>query len=461
MSFAGEAVQRARVTELDLIVRGGRVVTPERIVRADVGIAHGKFVRIAPEIGDPAAAEVAAEGKYVFPGAIDPAVHFGGPGGGDREGVAYGSAAWATGGGTTFFDLPALTEPPVLDAAGLRDKRARAEETSAVDFALWGGLTPRNLDRLAALRDAGAIGLHAVMSGSAGSGLPRADERTLREGMKRAAKLGLPVAVQAEDDAIVEKATAEQRRRGRNDAAAWLASRPVEAELAAIRLATEIAGEMRCALHLAAVSCPEGVALAREAHEQGVDVTVQTSPHYLLWNDGEVARLGLAAKSAPPIRDEARRRALWDDVRAGRIDMIGSDHLPAAEEAKAGRDFFAGPTGIAGVQHGAQLVIAEAEERDYPRLAALLARNVARRFRLGARKGAIAEGRDADFCLFERVDPRPIAADELWTLHRTSAYVGRPNRVRVTDTFLRGQAVYRNGRHTNFGPKPEFLRPEK
>jgi allantoinase len=449
------------VTELELIVRGGRVVTPERIVRADLGIAHGKFVRMAPTIDDPAAEEISAEGRYIFPGMIDPAMHCAEPGRDDREGLAYGSAAWATGGGTVFFDLPSPGDPPVLDAAALRAKRTLAEEKSAVDFALWGALTPRNLDRLAALRDAGAIGFYAVMAGGGGEGLPWADERTLREGMKRAAKLGLPVAVRAEDEEAVAQATAEQRRSGRVDAAAWRAGRPPAAELAAIRLATEIAGEMRCALHLAAVSCPEAVALVEEAREQGVDVTVQTCPHYLLWSDLDVARLGLAAKAAPPIRDEVRRRALWEELRAGRIDTLGSDHLPAPPEDKAGTDFFAGPTGVAGVQHGAQLVLGEAEERDLPRLAALLARNAARRFRLGARKGAIEEGKDADFCLFEFVPPRPIEADELWTRHRTSGYVGLPNRVRVTDTFVRGQAVYRNGRHTNFGPKPEFLRPEK
>ena len=100
-------------------------------------------------------------------------------------------------------------------------------------------------------------------------------------------------------------------------------------------------------------------------------------------------------------------------------------------------------------------------EKEWPRLAAALARNVARRFRLGERKGAIAEGRDADFCLVEIGAERTIEAEELWTRHRISAYVGRKIRARVTDTFVRGGAVYRGGRLANFGPRAEFLRPAK
>src|SRR5688572_20964248 len=111
------------------------------------------------------------------------------------------------GGGTCFFDMPLNSEPPVLDAATLREKRRIAEEKSCLDFALWGGLTPGNLDKLAALRDAGAIGLKAFMSNSGIASFPHVDERTLREGMKRAAKLGLLVAVHAEDDALATKFT--------------------------------------------------------------------------------------------------------------------------------------------------------------------------------------------------------------------------------------------------------------
>ncbi len=212
------------------------------------------------------------------------------------------------------------------------------------------------------------------------------------------------------------------------------------------------------------MSSPEGVALIDEARLQRVDVTAETCPHYLLLNDKDVAKRGAIAKCAPPIRDEARRVALWAELRAGRIHTLGSDHSPAPTELKTSKNFFEIWGGIAGVQHGFQLVLSEcadSAEKDLPVLAAAMARNVARRFRLDHRKGLLAEGRDADFSLVEFGDAEKISADELWTRHRISAYVGRKSRARVTHTYVRGRAIYAAGRLTNLPPPGQFLVPSR
>ncbi len=449
---------------LDLVVRGGKLVTPDGVIRADLAVMRGRIAKIAPEISDGAVTTLDASGRYVFPGIVDAHVHFNEPGRVDWEGLATGSAALAAGGGTCFFDMPLNSEPPVLDAAGLREKRALAEEKSCVDFALWGGLTPLNLDKLTGLRDAGAIGLKAFMSNSGIESFPHVDAKILREGMKRAAKLEILVAVHAEDEALANKFTAEQKAKGRTDAKAWLASRPVEVELAAIRTAIELAGETGCALHIVHVSSPEGIALIDEARAARVDVTAETCPHYLLLNDKDVGQLGALGKCAPPIRDEKRRVALWEDLRAGRIQTIGSDHSPSRPEMKDSANMFAVWGGIAGCQHGAQLLMSECAktaEKDLPILAAVLARNVARRFRIDARKGELALGRDADFSLIKFGTVHEIEADELWTRHRISPYVGRRSRVRVTDTYVRGCAVYAAGRLTNLPQPGQFLTPHR
>ena len=451
-------------SELDLIVRGGTIVTPDGLQGADLAVQGERIVRIAPEISDPAGAVLEAEGCYVLPGIIDAHVHFNEPGRTEWEGLASGSAALAAGGGTTFFDMPLNSEPPVIDAARLREKRALAEEKSCVDFALWGGLIPGNLDQLASLRDAGVVGFKAFMSESGIASFPRVNATVLREGMKRAAKLGLPVAVHAEDETLAARFTAAEQAAGRHDAAAWLASRPVEVELEAIRVALELAGETGCSLHIVHVSSPEGVALVEEARDRRVDVTAETCPHYLLLNDQDVAEIGALAKCAPPIRDEKRRKALWRDLRAGRIHTVGSDHSPAPAALKTSDDFFALWGGISGVQHGAALLFsacAATLEQDLPRLSAVLARNVARRFRLGGRKGLLAEHWDADFCVIQPGRSRTIEAGDLWTRHQISPYVGRRSRVRVTDTYVRGHAVYAQGRLVNLPPPGRFLRPER
>lgn len=454
----------AEPERLDLVVRGGKLVTPDGIVRADLAVMRGKIVKIAPEITDLAVHTLEATGRYVFPGVVDAHVHFNEPGRDDWEGIATGSAALAAGGGTCFFDMPLNSEPPVLDAARLREKRALAEEKSCTDFALWGGLVPGNLDKLAGLRDAGAIGLKAFMCDSGIASFPRADPAILREGMKRAAKLGLPVAVHAEDEAMAAKLTAELKAKGQTDAKAWLASRPVEVELAAIRLALELAGETGCALHVVHVSSPEGLALIAAAREQRVDVTAETCPHYLLLNDKDVGRIGALGKCAPPVRTEKGRVALWDELRAGHVQTIGSDHSPSRPEMKDSANLFAVWGGIAGVQHGFELLVSACRATaaaDLPRLAAVCARNVARRFRIDDRKGALAVGLDADFSLLRFEAARRIAADELWTRHRISAYVGKRSEARVTHTYVRGNAVYADGRLTNLPAPGQFLAPHR
>lgn len=128
---------------LDLIVRTGKLVTPEGVRQADLGIKDGQIAQIAPEISEPARQEVSAEGLHVLPGLIDVHVHFNEPGQAHWEGIATGSAALAAGGGTAFFDMPLNSLPCTLDAPSFDQKLAAMRASSHTDFALWGGSPPR------------------------------------------------------------------------------------------------------------------------------------------------------------------------------------------------------------------------------------------------------------------------------------------------------------------------------
>jgi allantoinase len=225
---------------LDLLVKGGWLVTPRGMEVADLGVQDGRVVLIAPRLEVPTRVKLNAAGSYVFPGVIDAHVHFNEPGRVGWEGLATGSAALAAGGGTCFFDMPLNSEPPVLDARRLREKRRLAARKSCTDFALWGGLVSGNDDELEGMRDAGAIGLKAFMSDSGIPSFPCVDRAALRAGMKRAARLGMIVAVHAEDNALAAEFTRRQRVLGRTSAAAYLRSRPPEVECTAIREALEL-----------------------------------------------------------------------------------------------------------------------------------------------------------------------------------------------------------------------------
>ncbi len=449
-------------SRLDLLVRGGSVVTTDGVVRADVGVSEGKIVKLAPGIADPALETIDATGLHVFPGILDAHVHFNEPGRTQWEGLATGSSALAAGGGAWFCDMPLNSAPPTIDAASFAEKRRLAEQKSVLDFSLWGGLVPGNLNKLAELHDAGALGLKAFMCGSGIEEFPGVtDAATLRAGMKRAAALGLLVAVHAEDEAMAQRLTLAQRAHGATDVRSWLRTRPVEVELSAIRLATDLAGETGCALHVVHVSSPEGIALISEAKRRGVNVTAETCPHYLLLNEDDVVRIGATAKCFPLLRPEALRSALWHRLEDGAIDTIGSDHSPAPPDMKVSPDFFAIWGGISGCQHGFPLLLSEALARDadsLARFAALLAANVAQRFKLPG-KGRLAEGFDADFALLDLSGEHVLHNTELLYRHKQGPYDGRRCRVRVAQTFVRGRRIWGEGGIAPGAPKGHFIRP--
>jgi allantoinase len=436
------------MSSYDLLFRGGTLVTAERLALADVAVADGRVVRTGSELEGEAKEVVDASGLYLFPGFIDAHVHFNEPGREHWEGLSSGSRSLAAGGGTTFFEMPLNAFPPTLDREGFARKRACAEAKSVLDFALWGGLTPINLDKMEELADAGAIGFKAFMSRSGTPDFPHSDATVLKQGMKTALACGLPVAVHAEDDLMTFTLAEERRNQGKIGWRDYLDSRPVEAELHAIRVALDLAGETGCDLHVVHVSCPEGIDLIREARDRGVRVTAETCPHYLLLTDESVGQIGALAKCAPPLRDDARREQLWERIRAGTIDTLGSDHSPAPPEMKISEDFFTIWGGISGCQHAFPLTLAEWCVRlgwdGLPRFSALTSTRVAERFGIGRYKGQLAEGFDADVTLVDLHGSVTITAEQLFYRHAISPYVGLPLRAVVKGTWVRGCPIYRN-----------------
>jgi allantoinase len=432
------------MSDFDLIIRGARVVTAEKITRADIGLAGEKIAAIEQEISGQARETIPAGGLHVFPSVIDAHVHFNEPGRADWEGIASGSNAVAAGGGTLFFEMPLNAHPPTLDAASFELKRAAAEKTSRTDFALWGGLTPANLDRLEELAGCGVIGFKAFLCNSGIDDFLCVGESELRAGMKRAAALRLPVAVHAESEAMtarLERAAAASHRATARD---FLDSRPIAAELEAIGMALALAGETGCRLHVVHVSCSAGVRLITEAQARGVDASCETCPHYLVLTDEDLERLGPVAKCAPPLRAVREQEALWAQLLAGRILTVGSDHSPSPPAMKQGADFFKVWGGISGAQHLLPLLLSRGA--DLPLLSRLVSANVAERFQLPTSKGKLAVGCDADLALVNLDDDVEIKAEDLFYLHRQSPYIGRRLRASVQRTMLRGQTIFHAGR---------------
>src|SRR6201997_4029355 len=169
------------MSDYDLLFRGGTLVTAEGLISADLAVFDGRVVATGSELKGQATELVDVSGLHLFPGFMDAHVHFNEPGREHWEGLSSGSRSLAAGGGTSFFEMPLNAAPPTLDGEGFARKRARAEAKSVLDFALWGGLTPINLDTMDEMADAGAIGFKAFMSRCGTSDFPHSTARVLKQ----------------------------------------------------------------------------------------------------------------------------------------------------------------------------------------------------------------------------------------------------------------------------------------
>jgi allantoinase len=437
------------MAEFDLIIRGGAIITPEEVRVADVGILNGKIVELGAGLAGSGREIIDAEGLHLFPGLIDSHVHFNEPGRADWEGIKTGSKALAAGGATLFFDMPLNAHPPTLDGASFDEKLAAAESKSLVDFGLWGGLTPANLDHLEELADRGVIGFKAFMCNSGIDDFSRADERTLRAGMKMAAKLGKLVAVHAESETITADLAMGAASKGKTGVRDYINSRPIHAELEAIQQALALAGETQCRLHIVHVSCGAGIALIASAMKMGVNVSCETCPHYLVLTEEDMEQIGALSKCAPPLRPKPAQDALWQYLLTDQITTVGSDHSPSPPAMKSNSDFFRVWGGISGAQHTLPLLITEGyiqRAMSLPILSRLLSFNVVTRFRLPPEKGRLAFGSDADLALIDLQATFEVKSEELLYRHRQTPYAGRRLTGKVVRTILRGQTVFQDGK---------------
>jgi allantoinase len=451
------------MADFDLILRGGTVVTSIGLKEIDVAVAEGRIVALAPQLLGTAREEIVATGLHIFPGVIDAHVHFNEPGRAEWEGIETGSRALAAGGGTIFFDMPLNAHPPTLDAESFQLKLAAAQKNSCVDFALWGGLVPQNVDRLEELAGCGVIGFKAFMSDSGIDDFSRADDTTLRNGMKRAAALQLPVAVHAESETMTKALAQECLRQNKTSIRDYLDSRPVAAELEAIGRAVDLAGETGCALHVVHVSSSEGVQLITEAKGRGVNVSVETCPHYLTLTEDDLEKLGAVAKCAPPVRSAGEQEKLWARVLTGEVDTIGSDHSPAPPAMKMDANFFKVWGGVSGAQHTLPLLLTEGHFKHGATLSViskLLSQNVAARFALPKTKGKIEIGCDADLALVDLNSEFEVRPEDLFYRHKQTPYAGRRLRGHVVRTLLRGKTIFHDGKCVA-PPSGRLIKPQR
>ena len=411
-----------------MIIRGGTVVTARGVEKADIVVNRGHIAEVGRDL-EGYGQVIDAAGLHVFPGGIDSHVHFNEPGRSEWETIADGSAALAAGGYTAFIDMPLNSLPVTTTVEAFDLKLASMRRSAKVDYGLWAGLVPGNTDQLAPLVARGAMGFKAFMCASGIDEFPPCSLDILREGMAKIAGLGSILLVHAESRASLT----DPRGPGADD---FLASRPPGAEIEAIGELISLARDTGCRTHVVHVSTVQGMTMIAEAQLRGVDVSGETCPHYLLYSENDLERLGGMGKCAPPFRSAGNRDDLRAMLAAGEVEMVVSDHSPSTLELKQGDDFRAIWGGISGCQSTRRLLLAQ-DGLELPVVAAVTATRIAERFGIKD-KGDIAPGFDADLWLVDLGSTDVVRRDDLLYRNRFSAHEGQKVRGRTVKTLVRG-----------------------
>jgi allantoinase len=427
-----------------------RVVLEEGVRPACVVVDAGSG-RIV-EIGElpPPGVEVHDFGDdALLPGLVDTHVHLNEPGRTSWEGFETGTRAAAAGGVTTIVDMPLNCLPETTSVAALEAKRAAAFGKCRVDWLPWGGAVNGNSGELAALAAAGVPGYKCFLIDPGCEGLGLIDEAELRHAMPAIAKTGLPLLVHAELAGPCNVASAALAGADWRKYATYLASRPPEAELEAIAMMIGFCRQFDCRVHIVHLSTAEALPMLREAKEEGLKLTVETCPHYLYFAAETIADGNTLLKCAPPIRSEANRRALWQGLRDGTIDLIASDHSPCPPEMKGLKagSFREAWGGIASLSVTLPVVWAKALKGGFglADVARWMATRPAALAGISEKKGRIAPGCDADLVVFSPEEAFIVRSENLHFRHSLSPYIGQRLRGRVRSTYVRGQLVFARG----------------
>jgi allantoinase len=432
-----------------LIVTGGTIVTPAAKFRGDLIVIGERIAGIVTDAHEIAADDrVDATGLLVMPGGIDIHTHFREPEEFTKEGFTTGSQGAAAGGITTVIEMP-QADPTTINADQLRAKRLRISKSSIVDMALWAGIVgePRQeMSEIRALADAGAIGYKSFMAASSPS-FPAVDAVKLLAAMTEVAKTGLPYALHAEDDVMLQSGLRRTHGAGRRDALAHAESRPPVIEAVAVNTALYFAELTGCWVHICHVASADALRLIGEARGRGVKVTVETCPQYLALNtDDLVARAGFA-RCAPALRDQSEVEAIWPYVLDESIDVICSDHSAMTVESKrlGAEDIFNAPNGVAGVQTLLPIFFDQAVNKrgmSEMQFVRQIATNPAMMFGLHPRKGTIAIGSDADLVLFNPSREWTVTGADMLHKQKWTPFEGKTVKGRVIRTIRRGETIY-------------------
>ncbi|MHC0430643.1 allantoinase AllB [Streptomyces sp. O3] len=434
------------MSDVELVLRSTRVITPEGTRAASVAVADGKIAAVLPyETEVPPGARLEDFGDdALLPGLVDTHVHVNDPGRTEWEGFWTATRAAAAGGITTLVDMPLNSLPPTTTVANLRTKQEVARPKAHIDVGFWGGALPDNVQDLKPLHDAGVYGFKCFLSPSGVDEFPELDREQLAASMGEIAGFGGLLIVHAEDPHQLAAAPQKSGPKYTD----YLATRPRISEDTAIEGLIAVAKRLGARVHVLHLSSSDALPLIAAAKREGVKLTVETCPHYLTLTAEEVPDGASEFKCCPPIREAGNQDLLWEALADGTVDCIVTDHSPSTADLKTD-DFATAWGGISGLQLSLPAIWTEARERghDLQDVVRWMSERTAQLVGLD-QKGAIEAGRDADFAVLAPDETFTVDPAELQHRNRVTAYAGKTLHGVVKSTWLRGQRIHHDGGFT-------------
>lgn len=433
--------------EYDIAITGGTLVTATEQFEGTLAIEDGRIAAVlGPDHAVDAATEIDASGKHLIPGGVDPHVHMMDPGDTEREDFPTGTGAAAAGGITTVGEHH-RTDPTVLTADILAEKRDYLADRARVDYGLLAGGHPDNVGEIEALEAVGTLAYKSFTCEV--HGVPALQSDAMHELFTEIARVGGISMVHPEDELMVNANEARIHDEGRTDGSVIPEWRSKDAEQLAVSTTLQIAKQTGVRFWFAHLSHPELVDQVNHYKAQGVEVYAESCPHYFYLTEEDVIEDAPYTMFTPPARTAADRDELWERLDAGEIDMINADHAPSTREQKAEgeENVFDAPFGIPGVESVLPLLLnGVAEDRvSIERVVEVFATNPAKILDLYPKKGSLQVGADADVVVVDLDDERTVRDEDVVAKCGWSPFDGKTLTGVVETTLVRGEPVFADG----------------
>ena len=429
---------------VDSVLTNAKAYLNGEIKECSIAIEEGKIFKIGKESQMPQADEKSnLRNLLVLPGLIDEHVHLRDEGKAYKENFLTGTAAAAAGGFTTVLDMP-NNEPVTMSGDTLRNRMALAQRRILVNVGFYSEF-PKKTKDIRDIVSEGAIGFKLFLGCQIGGLNIDADE-DIQEACIEVASQKVPVALHAEDKALLTANEDKLKQTKKNSVTAFQNAHSEQVETKAVERLLKISTPTNVHLHFCHVSTKNGLNAIAEAKKAGRKVTCEVTPNHLLLSTADLERAGQMLIIAPPLRPKNQVEALWESLRAGWVDSLGSDHAPHALSEKSASSVWDVKAGVPGLETTLPLMLTLVKKNrlSVSRAVELLAEKPAEIFGLEDR-GHLEQGKNADLTVIDFNSKFTIDPSHFKSKAKYSPFEGWEVQGKPVKTFVNGLLVYNEG----------------